>query len=191
MDEIRGRKIGYVRVSTAEQDEASQLKELRDAGVDPRDIYTDHGVSGARRSRPELTRMLSELQPGDIVVVYALDRLGRDAGHVITMLADLSKRGVAVESIADGLSTGTFMGEAMMSILAVFASMEKNFIQRRTRAGLAAAREQGRVGGRPRALDDTQAEYARHLREKGKTVKEIAKTLKTSEPTVYRLLKAE
>jgi len=183
--------VGYARVSTDKQDEARQLSELRDHGITKqRNLYVDHAVSGAKTSRPEFDRMLSDLEPGDRVVVAELDRLGRNTGHVITTVADLRERGIIVESIADKVDSSTDAGEAFMGMLAIIANMERRFIQRRTRSGLAEARKEGRVGGRPRALDSDRAELAVRLSDEGKTVKSIAKTLQVGESTVYRYLAA-
>jgi DNA invertase Pin-like site-specific DNA recombinase len=185
-----GTVVGYARVSTDKQDEARQLAALREAGVSRRNTYVDHAVSGAKTSRPEFDRLISELEPGDVVVVSELDRLGRNSGHVITTMQALREEGVYIRSIADGVDSSTDMGEAMLSLLAVFAQMERRFIQRRTRSGLAVARAEGRVGGRPRALSDEDAALAVRLSDEGRRVKDIAKTLKVSAPTVYRVLAA-
>ncbi|MFE1663300.1 recombinase family protein [Microbacterium sp. P02] len=185
-----GTVVGYARVSTDKQDEARQLSALAEAGISKHALYIDHGQSGAKRSRPDFDRMLKNLSEGDVVVVSELDRLGRDAGHVITTMSDLRTRGIFLRSIADGLDTSTDMGEAMMSILAIFAQMERRFIQRRTKAGLAEAKAQGRTGGRPRALDTKKAALAVRLSDEGEKVSDIAETLGVSVPTIYRYIAA-
>jgi DNA invertase Pin-like site-specific DNA recombinase len=186
-----GTVVGYARVSTDKQDEARQITTLRGRGITKgRDLYVDHAQSGAKTSRPEFDRMLADLEPGDRVVVVELDRLGRNSGHVILTIADLRERGIIVESIADKVDSSTDAGEAFMGMLAIIANMERRFIQRRTRSGLAEARAQGRTGGRPRALDSLQAQTAVRLSDDGHSVREIAKTLKVSEPTIYRYLAA-
>jgi len=188
-DTDTGRMIGYARVSTSAQDETLQLEALTTkGGVLRRDIYVDHGVSGSKTSRPQLDAMLEHVEPGDTIVVYKLDRLGRNAGHVITLLDDLTKRGIYVRSIGDGLDTSTETGEAMMGMLAIFAKMELDFIKQRTRSGLATAKAQGRTGGRPRSLDTKAAKIAQAEYDKGEKVADIAKALKVSVPTVYRYL---
>lgn len=188
-----GRLVGYARVSTAAQDEQLQLDAFKALGIRKGDQYVDRGQSGSKTSRPKLDEMLAdiesgEIEPGDSIVVYKLDRLGRNTGHVITLLADLRAKGIHVRSIGDGLDTTTDMGEAMMGILAIFAKVELGFIQQRTRAGLASAKAQGRVGGRPRSLDSKAAKIAQVEYDKGEKVADIAKTLKVSVPTVYRYL---
>lgn len=186
-----GSIVGYARVSTDKQDEARQKTMLFEQGnVSKHSLYVDHAVSGAKVSRPEFDRMLANLDEGDIVVVAELDRLGRNSGHVISTMQELRERGIYVRSIADGVDSSTDMGEAMLSFLAIFAQMERRFMQRRTRSGLAEAKAQGRVGGRPRALDNSSAELAVRLSDEGKKITEIAKTLKVSQATVYRYIAA-
>jgi DNA invertase Pin-like site-specific DNA recombinase len=185
-----GRLIGYARVSTSAQDETLQLEALAGAQVQRRDIYVDKGVSGSKTTRPKLDEMLEHVEAGDTIIVYKLDRLGRNAGHVITLLDSLTKRGIFVRSIGDGLDTSTQTGEAMMGMLAIFARMELGFIRQRTRAGLATAKAKGRVGGRPRALDTKAAKIAQQQYDAGEKVADIAKTLKVSVPTVYRYLQS-
>jgi DNA invertase Pin-like site-specific DNA recombinase len=183
-----GRLIGYARVSTAVQDEQLQIDALLNAGVARRDIYTDHGVSGSKTSRPQLDAMLANLEPGDVLTVYKLDRIGRSSGHVITLLSELVARGIHVHSVGDGLDSTTTTGRAMLGMLAIFAEMERSFMSERTSAGLATAKASGRVGGRPRSLDSKAAKIAQAEYDKGESVKSIAKTLKVSAPTVYRYL---
>lgn len=187
-DNTQTHVVGYARVSTDKQDEARQISTLKAEGI--RHIYTDHAQSGAKTSRPEFDKMLEALEPGDMVVAAELDRLGRNTGHVITTIADLRERGIHVRSIADGVDSSTDMGEIMMQILAVFAGMERRFMQRRTRSGLAEAKAQGRTGGRRRALDGDGAALAVRLSDEGKGVRSIAKSLKVSEATIYRYLAA-
>src|SRR5690606_2726 len=122
------------------------------AGIPKRDRYTDRGVSGSKTSRPEFDRMLEDVEPGDTIVVWKLDRLGRSSGHVMTVIDSLVKRGVHVRTL-DGVDTTTSTGRAMLGMLAVFAQMERDFIVERTVAGLASAKAQGRTGGRPPKLD--------------------------------------
>lgn len=182
-----GQRIGYVRVSTGKQDEQLQHDALDKAGVLKRNRYVDHGVSGAKVSRPGLDAMLADLQPGDTVVLYRLDRLGRSTLHIAQLLSELTERGIFIESIADGLNSSTPMGRAMLQMAAIFAEMERNIIAERTVAGLAAAKAQGRTGGRPKSLEAKKARHAQALRNAGESVAEISRTLGVSVATVYRL----
>ena len=161
------------------------------AGILKRNRYVDHGVSGTKTSRPGLDAMLEDVEPGDVVTVYKLDRLGRSTAHVVTLLHELTERGVHVRSLSDGLDTTTPTGKAMLSMLAVFAEMERSFISERTTAGLAAARQQGRTGGRPKKADAAMQRRAQTLRDSGESVPDIARTLGISTATAYRITKSK
>jgi len=186
-----GSAVGYVRVSTGKQDETMQHDALDAAGILKRNRYVDHGVSGTKTSRPGLDAMLEDVEPGDVVTVYKLDRLGRSTAHVVTLLHELTERGVHVRSLSDGLDTTTPTGKAMLSMLAVFAEMERSFISERTTAGLAAARQQGRTGGRPKKADAAMQRRAQTLRDSGESVPDIARTLGISTATAYRITKSK
>lgn len=190
MTNSTGTRLGYLRVSTGNQDEQLQHDALDRAGVLKRNRYVDHGVSGSKTARPALDAMLEDAERGDTIVVYKLDRLGRSTAHVAKLIADLTEQGVFIESVSDGLNSSTTTGRAMLQMLAIFAEMERAFIQERTVAGLASARAQGRVGGRPRVTDSKKAKQAQSLRDGGSTPAEIANTLDVSVATVYRITKA-
>jgi len=190
MTKTIGTKIGYLRVSTGKQDEQLQHDALDKAGVLKRNRYVDHGVSGSKTSRPALDAMLSDVEPGQTIVVFKLDRLGRSTAHVAALVEDLTKRGIFIESISDGLNSSTTTGRAMLQMLAIFAEMERGFIQERTIAGLASARAKGNIGGRPKVTDSKKAKQAQALRNSGESVPEIAKALGISIATVYRITKA-
>lgn len=189
MSTSTGTRLGYVRYSTSKQDGSLQHEALDKAGVLKRNRYSDEGVSGAKVRRPGLDALLADVQPGDTIVVYKLDRIGRSTAHVAQLIADLTERGVFIESISDGLNSSTPTGRAMLQMLAIFAEMERSFIQERTTAGLAAAKAQGRVGGRPKT-ENAKARKAQALRDSGESVPEIARTLGISIATVYRVTKA-
>lgn len=189
-------RLGYTRVSTSAQDEQLQLDALDGAKVLRRNRYSDHGVSGTKTSRPGLDAMLAdayaEREAGHevTIVVYRLDRLGRSSLHIAQLLSDLTERGINIESISDGLNSATPMGRAMLQMASIFAEMERNIIAERTVAGLAAARAQGRTGGRPKVTDSAKARKAQTLRDAGESIPEIASTLGVSIATVYRITKA-
>lgn len=185
-----GTALGYLRVSTGKQDEQLQHDALDKAGVLKRNRYVDHGVSGSKTSRPKLDEMLADAQPGDTITVYKLDRLGRSTAHVAGLIQYLTERGIFVESLSDGLDSRTPTGRAMLQMLSIFAEMERAFIRERTVAGLAAAKAQGRVGGRPKSLDTKKAKQAQALRDANTSPADIARTLGVSIATVYRLTKA-
>lgn len=176
--------IGYARVSTADQTPHLQLDALQQAGAAR--IFTDHGVSGSTASRPQLDAALDHLREGDVLTVWKLDRLGRNTQHVLAIVEELTKRGIGFRSLTEGLHTDGPMGNAMLTIMAAFAQLERDTMIERTRAGLAAAAANGRKGGRPRKVDDADAAKARNLRAKGIAATDIAKMLGVSRATVYR-----
>lgn len=146
--QISGRKIGYIRVSDKDQTEALQLDALIAEGCDP--IFTDHGVSGAKLSRPAFDDMMLELREGDTLTVWKLDRLGRSTIHLLQILNNLLELGVAFHAITQGIDTRTAVGRMIYGQLAVFAEYERNLISERTKAGMAAAKARGVHVGRPR-----------------------------------------
>jgi DNA invertase Pin-like site-specific DNA recombinase len=178
--------IGYARVSTADQNMALQLNALRDAGVD--EVFRDEGVSDSTTARPGLDLCLNYLREGDVLTVWKLDRLGRNTQHVLSVVDDLMSRGIGFRSLTEGLHTEGAMGKAMLTIMAAFATLERDTMIERTRAGLAAAAANGRKGGRPRKVDDAAAAKARSMRDKGINATDIAKMLGVSRATVYRYL---
>lgn len=180
-------RIGYARVSTADQDPALQEKALQEAGCSR--IFVDV-ANGARATRPELDKALDYLRTGDALVVWKLDRLGRNLGHLVTVLTSLDDRQVDFVSLTEGMDTSTTMGRLLFHIMGALAEFERGLIQERTMAGLAAARAAGRTGGRPRALTPTRVKAVKNLRESGTPVPEIAKILDVSSSTVYRALAA-
>src|SRR5262247_3344989 len=146
-----GRLIGYARVSTAEQDLGLQLAALRRAGCSDAHIFCDT-ASGARMARPGLEACVHTLEPGDTLVVWRLDRLGRSMTHLVTLIQALLQRHVSFRSLGEGaIDTTTASGELVFHIFSALAQFERRLMQERTRAGLAAARARGRRGGR-RAL---------------------------------------
>jgi DNA invertase Pin-like site-specific DNA recombinase len=178
--------IGYIRVSSSEQTPALQSDALATAGVTK--TYSDLGVSGSLASRPQLDALLEYVRDGDVVVVWKLDRLGRNTRHTLTLLATLAERGVGFRSLTEGLDSTGPMGRAMITIIAAFAELERDTIRERTVAGLAAAKARGRVGGRPRALSTAKVEFAQTLRAKGHGAQAIADELGVSPASIYRAL---
>ncbi|UJC79249.1 recombinase family protein [Rhodococcus erythropolis] len=178
--------IGYARVSTTEQNAQLQLDALNAAGAAR--IFTDHGVSGSKTTRPELDACIDHLREGDVLTVWKLDRLGRNTVHVLQLIDELTERGIGFRSVTEGLHTDGPMGKAMLTIMAAFAHLERDTMIERTHAGLAAAAANGRKGGRPRKVTDADAIKAQQLREKGISAPDIARMLDCSRATVYRYL---
>lgn len=185
-----GQRLGYLRVSTGKQDESLQHDALDRAGVLKRNRYVDRAVSGKKTSRPGLDDLLADAQPGDTIVVYKLDRLGRSTAHVTGLISDLTRQGIFIESISEGIDSSTTEGRAMLQMLAIFSEMERSFIAERTIAGLAAARARGRKGGRPRVTDSKRVQQAQALRNSGSSAIDIASALGISIATVYRITKS-
>lgn len=183
-----GRLVGYARVSTGEQDLQSQLDALKAAGCAEAAIYTDK-ASGVRGNRPGLDACVEALEPGDTLVVWRLDRLGRSMPHLVGLVEGLLGEGVGFRSLSDGaIDTTTASGELMFNIFSSLAQFERRLIQERTRAGLAAARARGRKGGRrPIPADHPRVLTAKRLhRDRGLSVNQICETLGISRPTFYR-----
>lgn len=144
----KGRKIGYIRVSDADQSEAMQIDALTAAECVR--LYRDHGISGTRTARPGLDQMLKDLEPGDTLTVWKLDRLGRSTIHLLQILSDLRDRGIEFNAITQGIDTNTAVGRMIYGQLAVFAEYERSLISERTKAGMAAAKARGVHVGRPK-----------------------------------------
>ena len=145
-------RLGYARVSLADQNTDLQIRELEAAGCER--IYKDQGISGTRVSRPELDRLLDRLGPGDEVVVWKLDRLGRNTRHLLELLDDFKTQGIKFRSLRDGIATdpasevGGAMAQAMVTIISAFAQLERDQLSERTKAGMAIAAASGRKSGR-------------------------------------------
>jgi DNA invertase Pin-like site-specific DNA recombinase len=183
-----GRLIGYARVSTSDQDLSLQLDALRDAGCRDEQVYLDR-VSGARAARPGLQACLETLAPGDTLVVWRLDRLGRSMAHLVTLIEELLQRQVRFRSLCDGaIDTTTASGELVFNIFSALAQFERRLTQERTRAGLAAARARGRRGGRkPLQADHPRVRMAYTMyADQSLTIPDICRTLRISQATFYR-----
>ena len=182
--------VGLARVSTDSQDNALQTDALTAAGV----VRTFTDTISSRKAateRPGLVAALDYLRPGDTLCVWKLDRLGRSAKEVLTIADDLHARGVGVR-ILTGKLAGDYQptgeGKFFFTMMAAFAELERDIIHERTMAGLAAARAQGNVGGRPVVMDEDKIAAARARRERGERPTEIAKALGVSRASVYRHL---
>ena len=145
--------IGYMRVSsdTDRQNTDLQRDALLGAGVDPRHLFEDR-TSGARDDRPGLAQALAYVKPGDVIVVWKLDRLGRSLTHLIEIINTLKANQVAFRSLTEGMDTATASGELLFHVFGALAQYERALITERVNAGLEAARRRGRVGGRPLAI---------------------------------------
>ena len=167
-----------------------QVDALKAQGCPDELIFVDK-ASGAKADRPGLTTCLETLQAGDLLLVWRLDRLGRSMAHLVTLVEALQERGIGFRSICDGaIDTTTASGELVFNIFSALAQFERRLIQERTRAGLAAARVRGRLGGRP-SLDpkDPRVQMAKALyQDREHEVGDICQTLHISRSTLYRYL---
>lgn len=182
--------VGYARISTGIQDMQLQLDALKKAGCDEVNIFTDK-ASGARADRPGLDACLTALNPGDTLMVWRLDRLGRSMPHLVSLVEELLKKEIGFRSLCDGaIDTTTASGELMFNIFSALAQFERRLIQERTRAGLSAARARGRKGGRkPISPNDPKVQTAKRMHKNhGMSIDHICETLKISRPTFYRYL---
>lgn len=145
--------IGYMRVSSDNDRQSTDLQRdaLVAAGVDMRHLFEDR-ASGAKDDRPGLAKALDFVQPGDVLVVWKLDRLGRSLSHLLTIVTTLRERQVAFRSLTEGMDTTTPSGEFLFHVFGALAQYERALTHERVMAGLAAAQRRGRRGGRPPAI---------------------------------------
>jgi DNA invertase Pin-like site-specific DNA recombinase len=177
-------EFGYARVSTEDQDLALQRAALRGAGC--RKILEEK-VSGAKRDRPELSRLLDQLRDGDTVVVWRLDRLARSTRDLLEIADSLNRLGAGLRSLSEPWADTTSpAGRMVLTIFAGMAEFERELIRERTTSGRAAARERGVRFGRPRRLSPEQAALAARLLGEGKSAAEVARMLGVHRATVYR-----
>lgn len=161
-------KVGYARVSTAEQNPDMQVQALKDYGVHPDLIFVDH-ASGATMDRPQFLRALRMCQaPGAEFVVWKMDRVGRTLKGVLQLLEMLAEREVRFVSLTDAIDTRGPMGKAMVHIMAVVAELERDLIVERTRAGMKRAKERGSKAGRPPTMTPARVKRAQELLAEGK-----------------------
>lgn len=179
--------IGYARVSTQEQTLNLQLDALQKAGCEK--IFKDI-EGGAKTDRVGLAEILQYVRQGDVLVVWKLDRLGRSLKHLITVMTDLKDRSIELKSVTENIDTTTPGGKLIFHIFGALAEFERDLIRERTKAGLAAARARGRLGGRPFRLDEKQIKVLKQLYgDKQTSIADILSTFKISKATLYRYVK--
>ncbi|ASQ15661.1 recombinase family protein [Enterobacter cloacae] len=178
--------IGYARVSTQEQDTQAQISALTSAGCE---LIFQEKASGGRWDRPELQRLLQQLRKGDQVIVWKLDRLSRSLKDLLLMLEKIENTGADFRSITENIDTSTPAGRMMMQIVGSFAEFERAMLRERTQNGLAAARQDGRVGGRrPKLTLQQQKEIVLLVTSGQKTGADAARLFRVHPSTVARLL---
>lgn len=183
--------IGYVRVSKADGSQTTDLQRdaLIAAGVDPEQFYEDK-ASGKKDDRPEVTNCLKALRDGDTLIVWKLDRLGRDLRHLVNIVHDLTQRGVGLKVLTGqgaAIDTTTASGKLVFGIFAALAEFERELISERTKAGLASARARGRKGGRPYKMTPAKVRLAKaSMGQRGTNVGDLCVELGITRQTLYR-----
>lgn len=187
-----GKLIGYARVSTRSQGADRQVTDLLGAGVRRDDLYVDHGVSGARASRPGFDQAVGALQEGDTLVVTTLDRLGRSTQNMLELAQELRKRGVGLRVLNLGggdVDTSTPMGSMVFTVMVALAEMELEIRRERVTDSIAKRRAAGgNLGGRRQQFTDSQIRSARRLIEAGQPAAQVARDFGISRATLYRRL---
>lgn len=180
--------IGYARVSTEDQRLDLQLAALTSAGVADADVWSDKS-SGVRYDRPGLAGALKECRPGDVLVVWWLDRLARSTAELLRIADDLNRRGVVVRSLTELIDTGGTIGRLVFIVISAMAEFEWNLISEPTKVGIAAARAKGRRGARPARLTDRQFGMAERLMDdSAPTGQQVADQFGVHRGTLYRAL---
>lgn len=176
--------IGYARVSTNDQNLDAQTDALKAAGAGR--LFADK-ISGSKRDRPELDRMLDQLRDGDVVTVTKYDRLARSLKDLLEIVETIRGRGAGFRSLAEDIDTTTPAGRLVFHVFASIAQFERERISERTKEGLVSARKRGRIGGRPPALTTDQKNEARRMRDvEHRSIAQIARLFKVSERTIRR-----
>lgn len=185
-----GLELGYGRVSTTKQSLERQLDALAKAGLPEERIYVDK-KTGATVDRPGLTTLLQYARPGDTIVTHTLDRLGRNLREVLNLVHELNEKNIGVRTLADPIPINTAdegMARIAFLLLALFAEMERTFTAERASHTRAVAEANGRHIGRPTAWPDDKIDYARLLRQQGKSLGEIASKTGIPKTSLHRYL---
>ena len=180
-------KIGYARVSTGLQNLNLQEDRLNQYGCEK--IFSDH-ISGSKSKRPGLDKAIEFARSGDTIVVWRLDRLGRNMEDLITLVNELNNRGVSFHSLEENITMdkSSSTGQLLFHLFAAFAEFERNLILERSLAGRIAARARGRYGGRPEKLNQKDLNLLKTLYDNGTPIKTIAEQWHVSRTTIYRYL---
>lgn len=182
-----GLLIGYARVSTVDQNLDLQRDALKRAGCTQ--VYEDKASGRAKTGRPELENVLRALRPGDTLVVWRLDRLGRSLADLVEIVNDLAGRGIGFWSLTEQIDTSSAQGRLFLGVFGAMAQYVRDVIHENTMEGLKAARARGRLGGRPSKLDDLAVrEIEALLQDPNITVDDVAKRKGVSRATIYNAL---
>lgn len=179
------KRYGYARVSTQDQNLDLQIAALKNANCNH--IHTDRGVSGAKTIRPGLDRIMKKIKPGDTLIVWRLDRLGRSLRYLVDTIDKLGKENIHFVSLTESIDTTTPGGRLLFHMMAALAEFERSLISERTRAGMAAARANGRPLGRKPALTPAQHKEALEALANNMPLETIAKKYDVHPRTIRRL----
>lgn len=182
-------RYGYARVSTTKQSTDSQTSDLQKEGI-PSNLIITETLSGATswKQRPELSRLVHRLKAGDTLTVAKLDRLGRNAVDVLSLIDILKKRQIAVRILNLGIDTSGAGGRLFLLLLAGFAEFERNIIRERIMAGLDVARAKGKRPGRRSSLSPEKTAQARAMKQRGLSSREVSELLQVSRMTAWRAM---
>lgn len=179
---------GYARVSTEGQCLDRQIDALKAAGVKEENIYCEK-MTGTKSSRPKLNALLDVVEKNDVIIIEALNRLGRSSSDLINLMKSLNEKGVILKSLKESLDFSTVQGQFIANFLALMAEFEREVIHSRVVEGVAAARARGRIGGRPKTPDKV-IDKALHMYDmRNLTVTEICRACGISRPTLYKAIK--
>jgi DNA invertase Pin-like site-specific DNA recombinase len=180
-------KIGYARVSTADQSLRLQTMALEAAGCTQ--VFIDEGISGRITNRPGLNRALESLLPGDTLVVWRLDRLGRSLIHLVKLINDFADTSIDFQSLTENIDTKSSGGRLVFHMMAALAEFERSLISERTRAGMLAVKAEGRHIGRPRALSELERDQALiSILQDEEPISEVAMRYQVHPRTLKRLI---
>ena len=184
--------VGYMRVSSDNNRQTTNLQRdaLIQAGVDERHLFEDK-ASGSRDDRPGLAQALDYVCPGDCLVVWKLDRLGRSLPHLLSIVTDLQSRGVAFRSLTEQMDTTTPHGEFLFSVFGALAQYERALAKERIMAGLEAAKRRGKRGGRPIAISEETMDGIREALKNGASKAAVCRTFGVKRSTLYDALARE
>jgi len=180
-------KYGYARVSTKDQNLDRQIHALKQAGAE---IIFEEKMTGTKKDRPELNRLMETIGEGDTVIFAELTRLSRSTKDLLALVEEISNKGAEVKSLKESwLDTTTSSGKLMLTIFAGLSQFERDLLSERTKDGLESAKRDGRVGGRPKQNGGTMQHAIELFKEGEKTIAEICRNTGVSRPTLYRRLK--
>ena len=180
-------KIGYARVSTEEQNLDRQLDSLKEAGCEK--IFREK-ITGTKKERPELDKLMEQLRSGDLIIISDLTRLSRSVKDLFSLVDQIEKKGANIKSLKESwMDTSTPQGKLMFTIFAGISQFERDLISQRTLEGLAAARSRGRNGGRPKKDEKALILALKMYQEKAYSISEITKATGVSKTTIYKYKK--